>query len=75
MPYLILSETKGSRPRGKPIRLSGQIVALDEPVVVGSLDITIQAETALPGAFAMFSGGLGVISLLGRRRKPQTEIR
>jgi hypothetical protein len=54
---------------GPPIRVSGLIVGFDDPEVIGTWDITIQAATPLPGALAMFSGGLGVLGLLGWRRK------
>jgi hypothetical protein len=55
--------------QGPSIRVSGLIVGFDDPEVVGTWDITIQAATPLPGALAMFSGGLGVIGLLGWRGK------
>jgi hypothetical protein len=45
--------------------VSGLIVGFDDPEVIGTWDITIQAATPLPGALAMFSGGLGVLGLLG----------
>ena len=56
-----------------PITVSGLIVGFDDPKVIGTWDITIQAATPLPGALAMFSGGLGVLGLLGWRRKRKAQ--
>jgi hypothetical protein len=55
--------------QGPPIRVSGQIVAFDDPEVVGTWEITIQAETPLPAALPLFATGLGALGLIGWRRK------
>ena len=56
-------------PPGPPTIFGGQIFANDAWVQVGDWQVTVEAATPLPGALAMFSGGLGVIGLLGWRRK------
>jgi hypothetical protein len=54
---------------GPPIRVSGLIVAFDDPETVGTWDITIQAATPLPAALPLFLTGLGALGLMGWRRK------
>ena len=58
-----------NEPPGPPVIFGGQIFANDAWVEVGDWQVTVEAATPLPGALAMFSGGLGVIGLLGWRRK------
>ena len=40
--------------QGPPIRVSGLIVGFDDPEIVGTWNITIQAETPLPAALPLF---------------------
>ena len=60
-----------NEPPGPPVIFGGQISANDAWVEVGDWQVTVEAATPLPGALAMFSGGLGVIGLLGWR--PEAE--
>ena len=55
--------------RPPPIRVSGLIVGFDDPVVIGTWDITIQAATPLSAALPLFATGLGALGLFGWRRK------
>lgn len=54
---------------GPPIRVSGLIVAFDDPEVVGTWEVTELAQTPLPAALPLFATGLGALGLLGWRRK------
>jgi hypothetical protein len=48
--------------------VAGFIYALDDPEVVGEWQVTLR-ETPLPAALPLFASGLGMIGLLGWRRK------
>ena len=48
---------------------SGPLVAFSTGTDVGTWDVTIQAQTPLPGALPLFASGLGALGLLGWRRK------
>jgi hypothetical protein len=41
--------------------------------VVGTWEITIQAETPLPAALPLFATGLGAFGLIGWRRKKKAQ--
>ena len=58
----------GSLLVGPPIRLSGPVVAFDDPIVVGTYDITLAAVAVPSSAMLLFSGLLGLIGL-GRLRR------
>jgi len=53
---------------GDPCHASGPIVAFDDPVVIGSWEVSIH-PTPLPAALPLFATGLGALGLLGWRRK------
>jgi hypothetical protein len=52
--------------------LTGPIFAFDDPVQVGTWEVTVTAATPLPAALPLFAGGLGVIGFLAKRRKRKT---
>jgi len=54
---------------GSVCHASGVLVANDDPVQIGTWEVTISAETPLPGALPLFASGLGALGLLGWRRK------
>ena len=54
------------------IDVTGPIVAFDDPVVVGTWDVTI-SETPLPAALPLFATGLSALGLLGWRRKRKAQ--
>ena len=53
---------------GAACQASGPIIAFDQAVQIGTWDVTI-SETPLPAALPLFATGLGVMGLLGWRRK------
>jgi hypothetical protein len=55
-------------PPGDPCRASGLIVAFDDPVVIGTWDVSIH-PTPLPGALPLFASGLAALGVMGCRRK------
>jgi hypothetical protein len=57
-----------SSPTPPNIRVAGEIVAFDDPVVVGTWQVTM-GVTPLPAALPLFATGFGVIGLFGWRRK------
>jgi hypothetical protein len=73
LPIAVLQPTDPCAP-GDPCHASGPIVAFDDPIVIGSWDVTISAATPLPGALPLFAGGLGALSLLGWRRKKKAAL-
>lgn len=48
---------------------AGVLVAYDDPIQIGTWEVTISAATPLPGALPLFASGLGALGLLGWRRK------
>jgi hypothetical protein len=52
-----------------PQIFSGDIVAFDDPVMVGDWSVTAGSPTPVPAALPLFATGLGAMGLLGWRRK------
>jgi hypothetical protein len=67
LPIAVLQPTDPCTP-GDPCHASGPIVAFDDPVVIGSWEVSIH-PTPLPAALPLFATGLGALGLLGWRRK------
>jgi hypothetical protein len=53
---------------GSVCHASGILVANDDPVRIGTWEVTI-SPVPLPGALPLFATGLGALGLLGWRRK------
>ncbi len=57
---------------GTSCQASGPVVANDQPITVGTLDVTI-TQTPLPAALPLFATGLGALGLFGWRRKRKAQ--
>ena len=69
-PQIKIGALDFSTPLPPNIRVAGFIYAFDDPEVVGEWQVTLRVDTTpLPAALPLFAGGLGVMGLLGWRRK------
>ena len=53
---------------GTVCHASGPIVAFSDPLQVGTWEVTIQAQTPLPGTLPLLATGLAALGLIGCRR-------
>lgn len=72
LPIAVLQPGELCQP-SDPCHASGPIVAFDEPVVIGSWEVSIH-PTSLPAALPLFASGLGALGLLGWRRKRKQAV-
>ena len=73
LPIAVLAPGDPCQPTD-PCHASGPIVAFDDPVVIGSWEVSIH-PTPLPAALPLFATGLGALGLLGWRRKRKANRR
>jgi hypothetical protein len=64
-----------STPSPPNVRVAGEIVAFDSPVIVGTWEVTLGVVTPLPAALPLFATGLGALGLFGWRRKRKLAAR